>query len=150
MLDLVEGAKIINGMTPSTASNTNSDWINCENMHRVWAICQRSEAKGSTNVFIGQVAESYAGASASNAGCVYWGSTILTTFDRITKSTQSTGLDSGSSKGMVIMMHDPATADTSDKYFSVNVTSGWGCSVVYICEPRYGGLAQFIATTSST
>jgi len=151
MLDLVEGAKIIIGMTPSTAITAGGDWINTENMHTVWAICTRSVSKGSSNRFEAQVAESYAGASASTAVAQYWVNTNVGAFDRMTASTNSSGLLSGTSGGAVVIRFDPASADTSDHYFSVATpSSGWGCGIVYVCEPRYAGSAQFIATTSST
>ena len=151
MLDLVEGAKIIVGAAPTTAVTAGGDWINTENMHTVWAICTRSPSKASINVFEGQVAESYAGASNSTATCRYWASTAVSSIDRLTASTVYTGVASGTTAGIVVVRFDPATADSSDHYFRVAMpTSGWGCAVTYICEPRYGGYRQFIATTSST
>ena len=154
MLDLIEDAKVIVGVVPTTAITAGADWINTENLHCVWAICLKSEAKtGTANVFEGQVAESYAGASASTAKCKYWYSNSIgsTGIDRMFASTLTSGLATGTSDAIIVIRFDPSSADTSDHYFSVAMpTSGWGCSVAYICEPRYGGLAQFVATTSST
>ena len=149
MLDLVEGAKIIVGLTPTTANVTSADWINTENMHSVWAIVTKSLGAGSASFFSAQVGETYAGASASTPTATYWKSSGLS-LDRLWASTNTTGLTAASSRGMVVIKYDPSVSDTSDKYFSVNMTSGLDVAVTYICEPRYGGYQQFIATTSST
>jgi len=149
MLDLIEGAKIIVGLTPTTANVTSADWINTENMHTVWAIVTKSLGPTSTSFFSAMVGESYAGASASTPTATYWKSSALS-LDRIWASTNTTGVNAASSKSMVVIKYDPSVSDTSDKYFSVSMTSGLGVAVTYICEPRYGGYQQFIATTSST
>jgi len=151
MLDLADGAKIIVGTVGTTAINAGGDWINTENMHCVWAICTQSAVKASSNQFIAQVAESYAGASASMPVATYWKSTNIKALDRLFKTTSSTGSLCGTTEGMVVIRYDPSVSDTSDHYFSVvTPTSGWGTSIIYICEPRYGGVNQFVATTSST
>ena len=157
MLDLVEGMKIVVGETPTTLITAGADWINTANTHVVWAIVLESEGGGagvgSLNAIHGMVAESYAGASPSTAVCKYWYSNGIgaTGFDRLTASTNTTGVVTGSSESIVVVRHDPASADTSDHFFSiVTPTSGWGLSVLYIAEPRYAGENQFLATTSST
>ena len=150
MLDLIEGSKIVVGLSPTTANVTSADWINTENMHTVWAIVTKSVGAGSASFFSAQVGESYAGASASTPTATYWATSGLNNLDRLRASTQSTGLTAASSKGMVVIKYDPSVSDTSDHYFSVSMTSGLDVAVTYICEPRYGGYQQFIATTSST
>ena len=156
MLDLINGTKIIAGMQ-STAIVAGADWINTENLHVVWAVVTMGAAKPSSNFIQGEVAESYAGASNSLADATYWSSTTLTHTSTsnagkgLTKSTATTGTLCGTSASMVVCRFDPATADTSDHFFRIATpTSGWGINVTYICEPRYAGYKQFIATTSST
>ena len=155
MLDLIEGARVIVGNTPTSAVVAGGDWINTENMHTVWAICLRSVGKTYAQVFEGQVSESYAGASASTAQCKIWysntvSSTSLNT-ERLIASTNTTGWTAGTSDCMCIMRFDPASADTSDHFFRVATpTSGWLTSIAYVCEPRYASLNPGLATTSST
>ena len=153
MLDLIEGAKIICGVQPTTGSASSalySDWINCENYHTVWAICTRGTGTGAdTKEFSANVAESYAGASASKIEAKYWNSTQLA-LDRLFASTLTTGCLSGTTGGMVVIKYDPSVADSSDKYFAVGMTSAGPYSVIYVCEPRYGGYQETLATTSST
>jgi len=153
MLDLVEGAKIICGVQPTTGTASSalySDWINCENYHRVWAICTRGTGTGAdTKEFSANVAESYAGASAQKIAATYWNSTQLA-LDRLMKSTNTTGALSGTTGGMVVILYDPSVADSSDKYFAVGMTSAGPYSVTYICEPRYAGYQATLGTTSST
>ena len=153
MLDLVEGAKTIIGLMPTTksASSGAGDWINMENLHCVWAICQET-APSSGAEFQGFVSQTYAGASATRAVCQYWRSTGVL-IDKITASTQTTGLQTVDAiGGQVIIRFDPASrANSTQKYFSVAFTSGEGPkSITYIAQPRYGGLQQILATSSST
>lgn len=153
MLDLVEGAKIMNGVVPTTqaASSGYGDWINMENFHCIWALCHSGVGTSGQN-FQAYVSESYAAASPSRATAQYWTSTGVAIGPRMKASTNTTGAKiSDAVAGHVVIRFDPATADSSDQYFSVCYSSGDAAySITYIGETRYGGLAQFIATSSST
>ena len=154
MLDLIEGAKIISGLTPTTKAATTAiigDVINCENLHCVWAICSDG-APSSGSEFTGWATEEYTGATLSRATCQYWRSTGIL-IDKMTASTQTTGLQSVDVVGgIVVIRYDPASrSNSTQKYFTVGWTSGAGPkSVTYICQPRYSGLNQILATSSST
>ena len=152
MLDLIEGAKIVMGLAPTTASIVESEWINTENMHCVWAIVTKSLSKGSSQYISAEAGDNYAGTGAANVAAKYWKSTNPN-FTRFTASTASTGVMAGATAfNAVVVRYDPSVADTSQNYFSVALTSGWGCAVTYICEPRYGGAAPTaggIATSST-
>ena len=153
MLDLVEGAKVMIGLMPTTmsASSGAGDWINMEGMHCVWAICTET-APTSGAEFQGFVSDSYAGATPVRASCQYWRSTGVL-IDKMVASTQTTGLQVVDVVGgQVAIRFDPASRpNSSQQYFSVAYTSGKGPkSITYIAQPRYGGLGQILATSSST
>jgi hypothetical protein len=154
MLDLVEGAKIINALPATTQATTGvyADWVNTENMHVVWAICT-FDGGTTAPAFTASVGEDYTGTSSSSGVATYYTNLTSTTLDRWTKSTATTGLtmtDAAVEQAMAIR-YDPATAASSNKFFSVYCSSCDGpISVTYIAEPRYAGSQQFIATTSST
>jgi len=153
MLDLVEGAKMMNGLSPSTglAASGYGDWINMEGMHTIWAICSQGANTTAMN-FQGYVSDSYAGGTPVRAVCQYWRSTGLL-IDRMVASTQTTGLQIVDVVGgQVAIKFDPASRpNSSQKYFSVAYSSGDApFSITYIGQPRYSGLGQILATTSST
>ena len=154
MLDLVEGAKIMNGKSNSTGGTTAAgygDWINMEGMHCVWAICSANVGT-SGPTFSGFVADSYAGATPTRASCQYWRTTGIE-IDKFVASTQTTGLACPDAvAALVAIRFDPASrANSSQQYFAVNHTTHNGnVNIVYIGQPRYGGLGQILATSSST
>lgn len=152
MLDLIEGAKIIHGRTSTAlAASGYGDWINLENMHCVWAICSVSSSGTKTHNFQGYVSDSYAGATPARAVCQYW-RTTGPHIDKMIASTQTTGLRTEVVGGTVVMRFDPASRSaSSQQYFSVACATGEvPVSVIYITQPRYEGLGQILATSSST
>jgi hypothetical protein len=156
MLDLVEGAKLIYGKTCTglNAGTAYADWINTENMHCVWALCSVEVSGGKVGTeFQGFVSQSYAGGTPVNAACQYWRSTGVT-IDRMVSSTATSGLalEGAAVGGMVAIRFDPASRSaSSQKYFSVRYTSGdRAMNITYVAQPRYAGLSQVLATTSST
>jgi hypothetical protein len=155
MLDLVEGAKIINALPATTQGTTGvyADWVNTENMHVIWAICT-FDGGTTAPAFTPSVAEDYTGTSSSSEVGVFYTNLTSTTLDRWTKSTATTGLamtDGAVEQAMAIRFDPAAVASSSNKFFSVYCSSCDGpISVTYIAEPRYAGSQQFIATTSST
>ena len=152
MLDLVEGAKTMYGVSSTgLGASGYGDWINMENMHCVWAICSQQAGTSGMN-FQGYVSQSYAGATPVRAGCQYWRSTGITR-DIIRATTNTTGLRTvDGAGGVVAIRFDPASRSaSSQKYFSVAYSSGDSVfNITYIGEPRYAGLGQVLATTSST
>ena len=153
MLDLVEGAKMMNGLSPSTGLGASGygDWINMEGMHTIWAICSQAAPTSAMN-FQGYVSDSYAGATPVRAACQYWRSTGVA-IDKMVASTQTTGLAGPDAVGCTVAIKfDPASRpNSSQQYFSVAHSSGDACfSIQYIGQPRYGGLGQILATSSST
>ena len=151
-LDLVEGAKVMYGIASTgLGASGYGDWINMENMHCIWAVCQQQAGTSSVN-FQGYVSESYAGGTPVRATCQYWRSTSIA-IDKMVASTNSTGLTAVDGVGGVVMIKfDPASrANSTQKYFSVAYSSGdsvW--NITYIGQPRYAGLGQILATSSST
>ena len=154
MFDLIEGAKIMNGYVPTDASTDAgyADWINMEGMHSIWALVSCGST-GTTGVeFAGFVSDSYAGATPIRATCQYWHSTGVA-IDRMVASTQTTGLNAGDGVGSVMAIRfDPASrSGSSQQYFSVARTAGDAhATIIYVGQPRYGGLGQILATSSST
>jgi len=159
MLDLVEGAKIIQGRSPTTqGASDDGDWINMENAHAVWTVINVKAA--TTQVVITpKTASAYAGtgSSAIDGGAVFWANTNTTQLDRMSKSTASTAytLSDNANSALVVVRYDPSAAPTSHPYFSVTFSTAGAAAagtvaMTYILETRYGGAQQTIATTSST
>jgi hypothetical protein len=162
MLDLIEGAKIINGIVPTTATaaagSVHADWINMENMHKVWTIINWSGGDSGPDIYF-KTSKNYAGAGSSTAASAKWWIQTASTaspLDRMTRSTATSYVARAelgilSTAYTIVGMFDPASAPSSHPYLSVQFTSRAGkISATYICEPRYAGSQQFIATTSST
>jgi len=153
MLDLIEGAKIIVGNMSTGSTGVAAgivDVINMKDMHRIWAITTFTGSSGP--VINTEVAETQAGGSNSSAAPAgIWTNLTSTTLDRWTKSTALTVTFTNAIDGAAAMLFDPSVADTSDSFFTIAHTSYVGAlNVTYICEPRYQGYRQTIATTSST
>jgi hypothetical protein len=150
MLDLIEGAKLIYGFCGTgIATSSNGDWIKTENMQCVWAICNE-EANAKFGFFSGYVAEDVDGTNAARATCQYWYSTGIE-IDKMVASTATTGQALTVNGGVVAVRFDPAAAESSQPYFSVGYTTSKGVkSIMYLGQPRYGGLGQILATSSST
>ena len=154
MLDLIEGAKVIDGLTASTMgiAKGNCDWINMENLHTIWVIATHNGTSGP--VLTPVVSEDYAGTSSSSAaaGITVWHNNASTTLDRYTKSTALFATMSDALKTSAVIRFEPAAVPLStNSHFSIHRSSCVGpLSVTYIAQPRYAGSQQFIATTSST
>jgi hypothetical protein len=152
MLDLAEGAKVIDGyIATGILTSGYADVINTENLHCVWAICSiSSSGTGPTN-FQGYVCDSYATASPVRAVCQYW-RTTGPHIDKMVASTQTTGLQAETVGGTVLIRYDPASEpDSSQQYFTVAyATNTAHKNITYVCQPRYMGLGQILATSSST
>ena len=152
MLDLAEGMKVIHGYNGTGLLTSGyADVINMENLHCVWAICNiSSSGTGPTN-FQGYVCDSYATASPVRAVCQYW-RTTGPHVDRMVASSQTTGLQIEQAGGMVLIKYDPASEpDTTQQYFTVAyATNVAPININYIGQPRYAGLGQILATSSST
>jgi hypothetical protein len=152
MLDLAEGAKIIDGyIATGILTSGYADVINTENMHCVWAICQAASSGSGTMNFQGYVCDDYTGAGDTRAVCQYWRTTGAK-IDRMVASSNTTGLEAEAAGGTVLIRFDPASrSDSSQQYFTVayatNITMS---NITYICQPRYAGLGQILATSSST
>ena len=152
MLDLAEGTKVIHGyIGTGILTSGYADVINMENLHCVWAVCQVcSSGAGGTN-FQGYVCDSYATASPVRAVCQYW-RTTGPHIDKFVKSSQTTGLATETVGGTVLIRYDPASEpDTTQQYFTVAyATNTAHKNITYIGQPRYSGLGQILATSSST
>ena len=159
MLDLVEGAKIIQALCPTTqGSADDGDYVNMENAHAVWTIINIRKPTNAIT-FTPKTASAYAGtgAAAVDGGCKFWINTGTTTLDRMTASTATTALACSATTDaqMIVCRYDPANAPTSHPYFSVIpstfATSGTGTiAMTYILDSRYPGYQQIVSTTSST
>ena len=92
MLDLVEGAKIIQALVPTTVgANYDGDYISMKNAHAVWTIVSLND--GTSEVTLTpKTASAYAGtgAAAVDGGCQIWYNVNTTNLDRMTKSTATT------------------------------------------------------------
>jgi len=151
MFDLVEGSKVVVGLAASTMgiAKGNCDWINMENMHTIWTVVTFKGTSGP--VITPMVAEDYTGTSSSSGEATVWTNYDTTTLDRWTKSTALFATLEDGNQCAAILRFDPASAASTNKFFSVHRSSCVGpLSVTYIAQPRYGGYQQFIATTSST
>ena len=152
MLDIVEGGKIINGLVPSTAAaaTKTADFINMEGMNCIWAIISQ-DAQATPVTFNGVVSTDYVGGSPSTCNCQFWSSTGIL-IDKMIKSTSVTSMTLAAVGGVGLCKYTPY-GNSSQKYFSLQYTSGTSPgrrSIVYIGSPRYGGLNQILATSSST
>jgi len=161
MLDLVEGAKIIQAVKPTTqgsATVNSGDYISMKNAHAVWTIINVDSATTSVT-FTPKNASAYAGtgAAAVDGGCKFWVNTNTTNLDRIAATTYSPAytLANNANAALVVCRYDPANAPSSHPYFSMTASSAGTAAagrmaMTYIVEPRYAGYQQTIATTSST
>jgi len=160
MLDLIEGAKIITAIPPTTASVAAAvgDYINMENMHRIWAICHFKGGDTAPDVTF-KLASDYAGTGSSTAATAHWWvqkDSTASPLDRMTRSTATSyvaqaELGVATTQYMVVGVYDPAARASSNTHIAVAMSSASGIrSATYICQSRYKGSNQFIATTSST
>jgi len=158
-LDLVEGAKIVQALSPTTqGAADDGDYISMENAHAVWTIINVKAA--TTNVtFTPKSASAFAGtgAAAVDGGCRFWYNTNTTNLDRMTASTNSTAytLTDNANSALVVCRYDPANAPSSHPYFAMICSTAGSAAagtvaMTYILEPRYGGYQQTVGTTSST
>jgi hypothetical protein len=159
MLDLVEGAKIVQALAPTTqGAADDGDYVTMKDAHTVWTIINVSAA--TTDVtFTPKNASAYAGtgAAAVDGGCKFWVNTNTTNLDRMTASTASTAytLSDNATKALVVCRYDPSNAPSSHPYFAMTCsTAGTAAAgtvaMTYVMESRFGGYQQVIATTSST
>jgi len=159
MFDLVEGAKIIQGVRPTTMGAADTgDYISMENAHTVWAIISVDGATTEITM-TPKLASAYAGtgSSAITGGAKFWVNTNTSQLDRLTATTHTTAytLSDNANGAMVVCRYDPAAAASSNTHFTIDVSTATAAnagrySVVYVLEPRYGGYRATIATTSST
>lgn len=160
MLDLVEGAKIIQAIRPTTrgAVSVTGDWVSMRNAHAVWTVISVDSATTEI-VFTPKNASAYAGtgAAAVDGGCKFWVNTNTTNLDRVAATTYTTAytLADNAVGALVVCRYDPANAPSSHPYFSMTgSTAGTAdvgrMSMLYIVESRYPGYQQVISTTSST
>ena len=159
MLDLVEGAKIIQALAPTTqGAADDGDYISMKDAHAVWTVINVSAATTSVT-FTPKNASTYAGtgAAAVDGGCKFWANTNTTSLDRMTASTNSTAytLTDNANKALVVCRYDPSNAPSSHECFSMTCSTAGAAAagtvaMTYILETRYGGYQQIIATTSST
>ena len=152
MLDIVENGKIINGVAPTTAAAASkyADWVNMEGLNCIWAIINQT-AQATPIFFAGVVSTDYVGGSPTTASCQYWRSTGIL-IDKMSASTATTGLALEAVGGIGICKYTPS-GNSTQHFFSLNYTSGTNPgrqSVTYIGSPRFGGLNQILATSSST
>jgi len=161
MLDLVEGAKVIQAQFPTTSGATAlnaGDYINMRDAHTVWTIISVDSA--TTDItFTPNTASAYAGTgtSAITGGAKFWVNTNTTNLDRMTATTYTTAytLSDNANSALIVCRYDPAAAPSSHPYFAmIGSTAGTAdagrLSMVYIVESRYPGYQQVISTTSST
>jgi len=160
MFDLIEGAKVVWGITATTASavKVTGDYVNMENMHRIWAVCQWAGGSTAPSVTF-KVASDYTGTGSSTAATAKWWlqkASTASPLDRMTRSTATScvakaEMGVATTAYVIVGMLDPASAPSSKQYLAVEMGIAEGIrSATYICEPRYKGSQQFIATTSST
>lgn len=158
MFNLVEGTKVIKAISASTGTNAAmvGDYINMENMHKVWALVNWDGGDTSPDVTF-KLASDYAGTGSSTAATAkWWINTGSTVHERFTLSTSTSyikkaDLGTATTRYTIIGMFDPASAASSNTHVCVHLGARNGCvAASYICEPRYAGYQQFIATTSST
>jgi hypothetical protein len=156
MFDLVEGTKVIKAISASTGTNADlvGDYINMENLHKVWVLINWDG--GDTSPDIGfQLASDYAATGTSTAAnAKWWVNTETTAHENWVRSTATSfiakaDLGVATTRYTVIGMFDPASAASSNTHVALHLTARNGCvAASYICEPRYKGVNQFIATTS--
>ena len=161
MLDLVEGAKIIQARFPTTsgtAALNSGDYIKMQNAHAVWTIIN-VDSETTAITFTPKTASAYAGtgAAAVDGGCKIWYNTNTTNLDRMTASTATTAytLTDCANAALVVIRYDPANAPTSHPYFAMTGSSAGTAAagrlaMTYVVESRYPGYRQIISTTSST
>ena len=160
MFDLPNDLKIIQGLKPGSTGNTAStgDFVNCENLHYLYAICDISRNVASTATFNWYTASAYAGtgSSALSTGCK-WYVNDGCGFDRLVqKTTSNSSYTSASSTGrlQVVSRLDCAAMPSSHSYAAfANHDQSQATNFVhitYVGVPRYKGVGSFLATTSST
>ena len=153
MLDLIEGAKVIYGISATglNAAGAYADWIDMEAMHCVWSVCSQEAGTSGLEV-AGFAADDNAAGGVTRAACQYWYTTGLA-IDKFNASTQTTGyrLADGAG-GVVLVRYDPASqANSTMQFFSCHYSSGDSVlSIMYVGQPRFGGIGQILATSSST
>ena len=160
MLDLVEGAKIVQALAPTTVGAAHDgDYISMKNAHAVWTIVSLNDGTSAVTL-TPKTASAYAGtgAAAVDGGCQIWYNVNTTQLDRMTKSANTTAYEmpaSATLNSMAVIRYDPANAPSSHPYFAVTCSTAGAAatgrmSMYYIVEPRYAGYRASIATTSST
>ena len=160
MFDLVNDLKVIQGLRAGATGNTAStgDWVNCENFHHLYAVCDVARPTASTAVFEWYSGSAYAGTGSSNVstGCRWWVNDGVA-FDRLTlQTTMGSSFSIASATGLVHVVSrlDCAILPTSHPYAAFAVedmgTVNDFVNITYIGVPRYKGAEQFLATTSST
>ena len=159
MLDIVEGAKIVQAVAPTTmGANDDGDYISMANAHTVWTIVDIRKPTSEVTI-TPKTASAYAGtgSSAISGGAKFWVNTNTTNLDRVAATTYTTAyaLSDNSNSALIVCRFDPAAAPSSHPYFSMTGSSAGTAaagrlSMVYILESRYPGYQQIISTTSST
>jgi hypothetical protein len=160
MLDLVEGAKIINALAPTTqgAATVKADYVKMENANTVWAIVNvKTHTSGPT--VTPYVASDVAGTgvTAVGGGAKFWVNNNTTQLDRMVASTAVTAqaFTDAATDGLMVVRYDPTEAASSNDCFAIGLTTAGGAadgtvSVTYILDSRYKGYQQVIATTATT